>query len=722
MMIPTTLDRKTWKKWLLCPILAALLVLSCLPVYAGEQQTEQTESTETPTVTQDTCSESAKESTASSEQHNQAPNESVEAEQNGLGQSENAVTATSLTETPPYEGQVLDGGYVGFKNKATSMYLTIPNGATSVGTNVCQQSTSTVPNAQEFYLDYTHLPNKNVSYFTIYPVDASTGNAASTRVKSAAISSGTANVSLQYFMPTEMTDRWQIKHAYDNYYYIYIANRPDATGTKYALASGGLITDSVYVEAYTGSSNQLWLICADGAPININSNDITQGTEQIVEIGDTVEYYYVPKTYDCSVAWHVQGSAYRMGSGKIKTTDYGSADIFLEIEQRDNTIIEESSCLRMMYPDGECYYIQNVATKRYVNCGEQLSNGMMLVEQMDYLCNQSQKWELIHDNNNPGYVKFRSLDNNLYIVSLLSDGLTVALTSTQSDGTLWKINTSATGNRVLVSKLSEDSNVVLKVPFGSNGNGVNLVTTPYSNDTNFRDEWNFFTTQYSAELNSYFDNGYSVFYSETSSISTGNIEQYSWDISERYMQLLGLELSVNTPEYYASPLDSCKGTVNAANVDQICNHFFNLYSHSNRINVINDFLLWRNGNNCLTSAFWTCHRIESTNSSGSVSINRSCSSSYSIFMLERSTVGTRYVDSTGILMHELNHQYGARDHYHELDDQGNCKFSDICSVCGENPRSEFCIMNNSRQDITAATIICNDCINDILEHLNDHHD
>ena len=47
MKIPTTLERKTWKKWQICHALAILLVLLSLPVYAGAQQTEQTQ---TPTL------------------------------------------------------------------------------------------------------------------------------------------------------------------------------------------------------------------------------------------------------------------------------------------------------------------------------------------------------------------------------------------------------------------------------------------------------------------------------------------------------------------------------------------------------------------------------------------------------------------------------------------------------------------------------------------------
>ena len=36
MKIPTTLDRKTWKKWLICPTLAVLLALTVLTVYDSD--------------------------------------------------------------------------------------------------------------------------------------------------------------------------------------------------------------------------------------------------------------------------------------------------------------------------------------------------------------------------------------------------------------------------------------------------------------------------------------------------------------------------------------------------------------------------------------------------------------------------------------------------------------------------------------------------------------
>ena len=113
MKIPTTLDRKKMKKWQKCPalaiVLALLLVLCSLPVYAGEQQTEQTE---TPTVTQDTGSESA-ESVASSE-NDELITDEFEPMQPIDQQDPEVAATTDWTQEQPHEGQVLHGGYVGF--------------------------------------------------------------------------------------------------------------------------------------------------------------------------------------------------------------------------------------------------------------------------------------------------------------------------------------------------------------------------------------------------------------------------------------------------------------------------------------------------------------------------------------------------------------------------------------------------------------------------------
>ena len=356
MMIPTTLDRKKMKKWLknsaLATVLALLLVIASLPVYAGEQQTEQTE---TPTVTQDTGSESV-ESAASSENDEIIADE-LEPMQPIDPQEPKVAATTDWTQEQPHEGQVLHGGYVGFKNKASGKYMTIPGGATAAGTNVCQQSGGSVANAQEFYLSYTYdTEYKRIAYFTIYPVNAN-GNAASTRVKSDLFNTNTgvavANVSLQFFMPTHMTDRWQIEHYEDNYYIIHIASKPHESGPRYVLtaqpgegSAGGSSINSpgnVFVttlaENNTPSDSMLWQICADGNPVNINGLNIATVSNSYISLGETVEFYYIPPRFNIMIEWQGRDGAI-VDNGIATRSEYGVGTILMNVTDPSTGLVD----------------------------------------------------------------------------------------------------------------------------------------------------------------------------------------------------------------------------------------------------------------------------------------------------------------------------------------------------------------------------------------------
>ena len=129
------------------------------------------------------------------------------------------------------------------------------------------------------------------------------------------------------------------------------------------------------------------------------------------------------------------------------------------------------------------------------------------------------------------------------------------------------------------------------------------------------------------------------------------------------------------------------------------------------------------GSDVITKAYWTGHSIKTY--SNVEEYNRCYSSGASIFMLELSSSNVRERDSKGILMHELNHQYGGKDHCHEILDEGTaderCRGGELCSVCGSSPRPKTCIMNKSRIDITASTVICTECQSDMHAHLKGHH-
>ena len=245
--------------------------------------------------------------------------------------------------------------------------------------------------------------------------------------------------------------------------------------------------------------------------------------------------------------------------------------------------------------------------------------------------------------------------------------------------------------------------------------------------------WKWRIFKYKSTVNNRFDDGYSVRYGEARADSITAIDGYMRTISNRYLELLGLWVTRNNVSYFGSAIDTCKGTTvscstlgtscghsnTTCNVNVLCSHSGTI--HTDRNNVISNFSSNVTGSNTITNAYWSGHHITSLNSDGTTAHNRSCSSGTNIFMLEISQVADRLIDSQGILMHELNHQYGGVDHYHELDASGNCKFASICSICGTNPRPRSCVMRQSRQDITLSTIICTDCIADIQTHLNNHH-
>ncbi len=448
MKISTIHNRKARKKWLICPalasVLALLLVLSSLPVYAGEQQTEQTE---TPTVTQDAGSESA-ESAASSEQ-DELVADKLEPMQPNDPQEPEVAANDNWENIEPYISILLHEGYIGFKNKSSRNYLTIPNGSTSAGTNVCQQSEKNIANAQEFFLSYTYTPTKNVAYFTIYPVDSS-GNTVSTRVKSSVnANEGVANVSLQNFMPTQMTDRWQIEHYEDNYYIIHMASKPHESGPRYVLtaqpgegsAGGSGITapGNVFVTTLTANStpsdSMLWQICADGMPMNIDSNDIAENKSYTLEENEKILFYYIPYRFNEDLSWqssNISTVSHPSSQGIARAVAPGKSTISLiiDIDGRREYV---TSQVYVKLPDG-VYYLKSRSTSMLLDLDkDSISNGTSI---QVFSVSQSEP-----DNFSQLY-KFYYLENGLYSIRpMRKNNMGISWSSENQSATLQDIGT-----------------------------------------------------------------------------------------------------------------------------------------------------------------------------------------------------------------------------------------------------------------------------------------
>ena len=216
---------------------------------------------------------------------------------------------------------------------------------------------------------------------------------------------------------------------------------------------------------------------------------------------------------------------------------------------------------------------------------------------------------------------------------------------------------------------------------------------------------------YKATVNNYFDKGFPVYYSETMSTSQDNINGYLNSVRNRYRSLLGLYIIRNDATYFPSPIDSCKGTVSSSNINTLCAH---ADDHTDSTKYRSEFK-YSHQNKRVTNILWTGHKV-----TAGIGNNRSYSVGRQIMMLNRPSSSNRELKFQSILMHELNHQYGADDHYHEILEDGSCRSGSICSVCGEFPRPNTCIMCTTGTDINLSTVLCGDCKADIISWMSNN--
>ena len=366
---------------------------------------------------------------------------------------------------------------------------------------------------------------------------------------------------------------------------------------------------------------------------------------------------------------------------------------------------------------GDTAFVQNVATGKYIDLEQVNYVPTDIVQQWSFHGGTQSQW--IFELGGSGYFKIKSVKTGKYIGVDSSDTSKVKQYSTVTDYTLWKIGETSSRNYKFACKALESSGKVLCAPTITSGDGADLTMLVYGDNSSYGDEWNVYSVSYIATVNNFYDKGYYIRYGESESVSHNEIENYNFAVSQVYLKLFGLLIYSNGAQYYNSPIDQCKGTVSSSNIDTMCSHSGT--AHTDRSNVISSLKSYCAGNNTTTNVLWSGHKIKSIASSGNVNFNRSCSSGYYLYILEISMSYNRTIHSQGVLLHELNHQYGAKDHYHEEISPGVCKFADVCSTCGANPRPATCIMNNSRQNINSSQIICNECMQDIFIHLEDHH-
>ena len=657
---------------------------------------------------------------------------------------ENVQTNNTASVTATENGRLADGVYW-INNTANYKYLDTQNGGVTSDTPVVQWDYSAYINGDENEYNRNQLfkvtyigTYQNEDYYTIRPMtNSGLGLAAPTSASSDLVGVRTMSTT-ETFANIPWYQKWVIKvnlpadgafigtYTIENRYVdenIFLtANRNNVNGTQITMDLG----------AANGApdSTQMWQFHPYTGP-DIDGVGMTKFTTGVAK-GKYFKYEAFAYSSTIGRNGPVTFSVTDMdGNATDKATI--SSRILRGLEMGEVRIVTTYSGapwlwlwnVDIQFEEGT-YMFFNKYTGSYMHSGS-YSSGFLIERDFDGTNNQ--KWGLTYDVSS-GFYKIKNLNTNLYLTAATTSNtganiIEQTYSTSTADRQLWKFTKTSTGAYKVQPRAYEWENCVLSTDlsdYEDEWSDLIIKQAWYYDDDNYRDEWYIVDKKvYHSTVNSYFDNGYPVRWGETTPVSMEYIKSYTENVAEAFYKHLGLILYYDDAEYYNSPIDVCKGTVTSQNIDTLCTH---IGKHTERDSVIRSFVLAYLSSDIITNIYWTGHKVTSTATNGTENINRSCSWGDTVYMLELADEYNRKLYSEGVLMHELAHQYGARDHYHEPAIEGDwesCKFSDICSCCGENPRPKTCIMYQPRIDIFADTAICDACKSEMLAHLENHH-
>jgi len=318
-----------------------------------------------------------------------------------------------------------------------------------------------------------------------------------------------------------------------------------------------------------------------------------------------------------------------------------------------------------------------------------------------------------------------SSSNSISLTVILYEYTTGALTLTQIGNTYY------------------GSNITINVPL-SPANKKYAVFLKANNPGNTPSvSYDFTTSDPLSIVNNLFDLGYPGYYGDFNSsfaTSIGEINGYMSAVARRYEALFagmttttaqGINVNVDfkvkdtsSATYYYSQIDEWKNK-NHLGIDALHGGSPSFTSHSNMVSSFSSGFLnqpGHPGNRINTINYWSGHKIHYAGTR----YNRAWSQVHNCYLIRRETLSDplyRELASKSILMHELGHQYGAPDHYHNDDGPCDACAAGICSngLGVSNPRPKTCVMYKENQDISLSTILCDGCKADIRSHLLSDH-
>ena len=267
-----------------------------------------------------------------------------------------------------------------------------------------------------------------------------------------------------------------------------LAGVPGSYLTKRTPTEAG--TRAIWIfEKYTGNAQT-------GVTYSANpsiANGLTVGKDSTITVypWTTVINAHIPT---CEIPSAFEGTAECVATSaknqfKLTGMNAGKSRLYFRMRYGNGTLLATYQIDFLVTPpivEGVPYFMQNVATERYVDIqGPSTAEGA-IIQQADYSTATNKKW--IFEKQAGGYYTIRSVYSGLYIGSDSTTQLAVRQYSTINDYTKWYFVGTSSGNYALHNKGRGDLYALASMT-ASAGSGTRLVLPEYTDDSVYRDEW-----------------------------------------------------------------------------------------------------------------------------------------------------------------------------------------------------------------------------------------
>ena len=446
---------------------------------------------------------------------------------------------------------------------------------------------------------------------------------------------------------------------------------------------------------------------------------------------------YTPNSINQTVTWEGSNKYAKIASsGTITPLETNEKPMVVTAYTYVNGVRYSASYKLNVIPlENGTYFFKNRNYGKYMqidnNKAPDYSAEGAIMEQFTYDGGEYQKFKL--EANGNGYYKIKSAKSGL-VLSVAEENISkkdealVQETNASEDRQLWRIVKTKNGSYKVKAKSSEglDEDLVMASgEVGTSTNGVNIEQRLYKDNKSYKDEWYIGKKRmFHATVQCLFDDGYCVRYGETRESAAESIDGYMSVVSKRLEELFGLQIQYTGATYYQSSIDICKGTTTQENINASCTHTKkDTEKHTDRDKFFTalkeDFPNIKNKSYVL----WSGHALTTENEEKEiVDGNRSGSWEDSIILVGIASKTDRYERSIKGLLHELCHQYGALDQYHDEEDASVlCPNYETCTTCLGKTRLN-CVMDKNDTPITDSSIICEACRELIMTHLEKEHE